>query len=106
MRSLSIPGFRAYLGASKLVLGITDDMDLPAQLAVIGTARALVRDQAPAQEVVEAYGGVEQDERVLGDLAGEAVVQVQAEAQTLWVGVQDLADAWQLSRMAQKSVQQ
>jgi MobA/MobL family protein len=85
---------RAYWEERKLVLGITDDMDMPAQLAAIGTARALVRDQAPAQRVMEAYAGVEQEDRVLGDLAGEAVVQAQAEADVLWRGVQDLSDAW------------
>jgi hypothetical protein len=88
------------------VLGITEAMDLPAQLAVIGTARALVREQAPMRPVAQSDAGVEQDDRVLGDLAREASTQTQAEAQTLWVGVQDLADAWQLGHMGQKSVQQ
>jgi hypothetical protein len=87
---------REYWAERKLVLGITDDMDLPTQLAAIGTARGLVRDHAPAQRVIEGSAGVEQDDRVLGDLAGEAYGQAQAEAQVLWRGVQDLADAWQL----------
>jgi hypothetical protein len=89
-----------------LVLGITDAMDMPAQLAAIGTARALVRDQAPAQRVMEAYAGVEQEDRVLGDLAGEAVVQAQAEADVLWRGVQDLSDAWQLVPLGRLRVEQ
>jgi hypothetical protein len=87
---------RAYWEARKDRLGITDTMDLSTQLAAIGTARALVRDQAPVREVVETAVGVEHDDRVLGDLAGEAVGQAQAEAAVLWQGVQDLADAWQL----------
>ena len=87
---------REYWAERKLVLGITDDMDLPTQLAAIGTARGLVQDHAPAQRVIEGSAGVEQDDRVLGDLAGEAYGQAQAEAQVLWRGVQDLADAWQL----------
>ena len=88
------------------MLGITDAMDMPAQLAAIGTARALVRDQAPAQRVLESSTGVEQDDRVLGDLAGEAYVQAQAEAQVLWRGVQDLSDAWQLMPLGRIRVQQ
>jgi hypothetical protein len=97
---------REYWEERKSALGITEDMDLPAQLAVIGTTRALVREQAPTRPVAQRDAGVEQDERVLGDLAREASTQTQAEAQTLWVSVQDLADAWQLGRMGQKSVQQ
>jgi len=97
---------REYWEERKIVLGITPDMDRAAQLAAIGTGRALVRDQAPTRAVAQAYVGVEQDDRVLGDLAREASTQTQAEAQTLWVGVQDLADAWQLGRMGQQSVQQ
>ena len=97
---------REYWAERKLVLGITDDLDMSAQLAAVCAARALVRDQTPAQRVMEGYAGVEQEDRVLGDLAREAYPQTQAEAQTLWVGVQDLADAWQLGRRGQKSVQQ
>jgi hypothetical protein len=97
---------RAYWDARKDALGLTEDMDLPAQLAAIGEARAQVRDHAPARQVVEAYAGVEQDEHTLGDLAREAYTQVQAEAQTLWLGVQDLADAWQLRRGGQERMQQ
>jgi MobA/MobL family len=97
---------REYWEERKLVLGITDAMDMPAQLAAIGTARALVRDQAPAQRVMEAYAGVEQEDRVLGDLAGEAVVQAQAEADVLWRGVQDLSDAWQLVPLGRLRVEQ
>jgi hypothetical protein len=97
---------REYWAARKETLGITADMDLATQLAAVCAARALVRDQAPTRAVTQAYSGVEQDDRVLGDLAREAYTQTQAEAQTLWVGVQDLTDAWQLGRMGQKSVQQ
>src|SRR4029450_4587635 len=89
-----------------VALGMTDDMDRRAQLTAIGTARALVRDQAPAQRVIEGYAGVEQDDRVLGDLAGEAYVQAQAEAHVLWRGVQDLSDAWQLVPLGRIRVQQ
>jgi hypothetical protein len=97
---------RAYWEARKDTLGMTDTMDLPAQLAAIGTARALVRDQAPVREVVETAAGIEQDDRVLGDLAGEAVEHAQAEAAVLWRGVQDLADAWQLVPLGRIRVHQ
>jgi hypothetical protein len=97
---------REYWEERKRVLGITEAMDLPAQLAAIGTARALVRDQAPAQRVMEAYAGVEQEDRVLGDLAGEAYGQAQAEADVLWRGVQDLSDAWQLVPLGRLRVEQ
>jgi len=56
--------------------------------------------------VMEGYAGVEQDAHVLGDLAGEAYVQAQAEADGLWRGVQDLSDAWQLVPLGRRSVQQ
>jgi MobA/MobL family len=105
-RSQEQANAREYWEERKVALGITEDMALPAQLAVIGMARALVRDQAPTRTVAQRDAGVEQDARVLGDLAREAYTQTQAEAQTLWVGVQDLADAWQLGHMGQKSVQQ
>src|SRR4029450_6160023 len=72
----------------------------------IGTARALVRDQAPAQRVMEGYAGVEQEDRVLGDRAGEEYVQAQAEADVLWRGVQDLSDAWQLVPLGRLRVEQ
>jgi hypothetical protein len=97
---------REYWEERKVVLGITPDMDMPAQLAAVGTARALVRDQAPMRTVAQGYAGVEQDERALGDLAGEAYVQAQADAQALWGGVQDLSDAWQLVPLGRRSVQQ
>jgi hypothetical protein len=97
---------REYWEARKSALGITADMDLPTQLATIGTARALVRDQAPVRQVVEAYAGVEEDDRALGDLAREAYVQAQADAQALWRGVQDLSDAWQLVPLGRIRVQQ
>jgi hypothetical protein len=96
----------AYWEARKVALGMTDDMDRPAQLTAIGTARALVRDQAPAQRGMEGYAGVEQDARVLGDLAGEAYGQAQAEADVLWRGIQDRSDAWQLVPLGRIRVQQ
>ena len=37
---------------------------------------------------------------------GEAVVQAQAEADVLWRGVQDLADAWQLVPLGRLTSQQ
>ena len=49
---------------------------------------------------------MEQDDRALGALGLEAYTQAQAEAQTLWVGVQDLADAWHLARSGRESVHQ
>jgi hypothetical protein len=56
--------------------------------------------------VAQGYAGVEQDDRALGDLAGEAVRHAQADAQALWVGVQDLADAWQLRQSGRERVEQ
>jgi MobA/MobL family protein len=97
---------REYWEARKLALSLTDAMDLPAQLSAIGTARALRRDQATGQMVRESAVGVEQDERALGELAEEAVVQAQAEGQMLWLGVEDLEDAWQLRRGGQERVQE
>jgi hypothetical protein len=97
---------REYWDERKGRLGITAGMDLSTQLAAVCTARALVRDYAPRQTVAPGYAGVEQDERALGDLGREALVQVQADAQALWVGVQDLADAWQLSGSGRERVEQ
>ncbi len=95
-----------YWTTRKAILGMTADMDLPAQLTAVCTARALVRDQAPAQCVMEEDAGVEQDARSLDALAKEAYVQVQAEADVLWRGVQDLSDAWQLVPLGRIRVQQ
>ena len=97
---------REYWEARKGTLGITDDMDRPTQLAAVCEARALVRDQAPTRTVAQGYAGVEQDERTLGDLAGEVSMQAQADAQVLWRGVQDLSDAWQLIPLGRIRVQQ
>jgi hypothetical protein len=97
---------REYWDERKVALGLTDAIDLPAQLSAIGTARGLVRDQAPAQRVVQAAAGVAIDDRALGDLGREAVVQVQAEAQVLWRGVADLDEAWQLRRGGQARMQE
>ena len=87
---------RAYWEGRKTVLGLTDAMDMPAQLAAVCTARAQVRDQAPARAVVEGYAGVEPDDRRLGALAGEAYAQAWDEAQAVWRGLQaqDQSAAW------------
>jgi hypothetical protein len=87
---------RAYWEGRKTVLGLTDHMDGTAQLAAVCTARAQVRDQAPARAVVQGYVGVEPDDRVLGDLAGEAYAQAWDEAQAVWRGLQaqDQTAAW------------
>src|SRR5215831_328931 len=79
---------------------------MPAQLAKICTARAHVREYAPVRQMVEGMAGVERDDHALGDLAGEAVMHAQAEAQALWGGVQDLADAWQLTQSGRERVEQ
>ena len=79
---------RAYWQERKTVLGITDPMDLPAQLAAVCAARAQVRDHAPAREVVLGEVGVERDDRMLGDLAGEAYAQAWDEAQASWRAVE------------------
>lgn len=68
---------QAYWTQRKQDLGLTDGMDLPAQLAVLGTARALVRDQAPSRRVAESDAGVEQEDRRRGDRAGEVSTQTQ-----------------------------
>jgi hypothetical protein len=105
-RAVEQTNAQAYWEARKVTLGITVDMDLPAQLALVGEARALVRDQAPAQSAGEGYAGVEQDERALGALAGEADGPAQADAQALGRGGQDRAAAWQLVPLGRIRVQQ
>jgi hypothetical protein len=105
-RAQEVANAHDYWDARKVTLGLTADMDLSAQLAAICEAGGQVRDQAPAQRGMEAYAGVEQDERALGDLAEEAVVPAQAEAQVLWRGVQDLADAWQLVPLGRRRIEQ
>jgi hypothetical protein len=75
---------QAYWEGRKDVLGITPDMDRPAQLAAVGMARAQVRERAPARQVIEGMARVEHDERLLGDLAGEAYAQAHQEAQGVW----------------------
>jgi MobA/MobL family len=97
---------RTYWEERKVALGITDTLDMPAQLAKICTARAHVREYAPVRQMVEGMVGVERDDHALGDLAGEAVRHAQAEAQALWGGVQDLADAWQLTQSGRERVEQ
>jgi hypothetical protein len=97
---------RSYWEERKSVLGITDGMDGAAQLAAVSMARAHVRDQAPARAVVLGEVGVEIDDRALGDLAGEVVIHAQADAQALWVSVQDLADASQLRQSGRERIAQ
>jgi len=97
---------RAYWDERKTVLGITDAMDGTVQLAAICTARAQVRDQAPAREVVLGEVGVERDERMLGDMAGEAYAQAWDEVQGVWERMQEeqaLCDVgWEAVRQARK----
>src|SRR4030095_3978921 len=50
-RSVEQADARAYWEERKTVLGITDAMDGAAQLAAVGTARVLVRGQAPPRAV-------------------------------------------------------
>jgi hypothetical protein len=56
---------REYWEARKATLGLTDDMDLPAQLALVGEARARVRDQAPV--LVEVGAQTVPEARAAGD---------------------------------------
>src|SRR5438132_3864438 len=79
-------------------------MDVPAQLAEIGAARGQTRDQTPARQVILGEVGLEQDDRMLGDLAGEASAQAQHEARAVWEDAQaalTLRDAgWEAVRIA------
>ena len=84
-----VPSCKAYWEQRKVTLGITEGLDGTAQLAKIGTARAHMRAYASVRQMVEGMAGVERDDHALGDLAGEAYVQAQAEAHVLWRGVQD-----------------
>jgi len=86
-----------YWEERKVTLGITADMDVPAQLAAICEARAHVREQTSTRQVLLSAVGMEQDDRTLGDLAGEASAQASQEAQGLWMDVQEeqrLRDLW------------
>jgi hypothetical protein len=97
---------RDYWEARKVTLGLTEGMDTPAQLAAICTARAQVRDQVPERTVAQGYAGVEQDDRTLGDLAGEAYRQAQSEAQEQWSTLQNVTDSWALHRRGRELVQE
>jgi hypothetical protein len=88
-RAVEQANARAYWGARKVALGLTEGMDLPAQLAVIGTARALGRDQAPTRTVAQSDAGVEQGARALREVGVEAVQEARA------AGHEALEAAWQ-----------
>jgi hypothetical protein len=96
---------REYWEQRKAELGITRDMELSAQLAVVGEARIQVRDKVPARGIAEGYAGVELDERALGDRAGEIWRQAQHEGQMVWGVVQDEVDARALRRVGQAALQ-
>jgi len=66
-----------YWDSRKAELGLTDTMDLPAQLTVIGEARALVRDQTPAQRQ-------EQEAQRLHERGQEAADDAWLDAVLLW----------------------
>jgi hypothetical protein len=77
----------------------------PAQLAAVCLARTQLRDQAPVHTVAEAQASVEGDDRLLGDVAGEAYRAAWDVAQSVWedaqaeqvlrgVGSEAADDAW------------
>jgi hypothetical protein len=94
---------RQYWEHRKAELGLTRDMDLPAQLAIVADARAQRREQAPRQAVVEGFVGVEMDDRALGDLAGEAVRQAEHHAQDVWSDVHNEAERRVLGRLGHQA---
>ena len=84
-------------------------MDGAEQLAVIGAARGQAREQLSTRQVILGEVGMEQDDQLLGDLAGEAYAQAQHEARDVWedaqaeltlrdVGREAYAQAWQESQ--------
>jgi hypothetical protein len=89
---------RAYWAQRKEDLGLTSAMDGAAQLAVIGAARGQAREQLATRQVILGEVGMEQDDRRLGDLAGEAYTQAQHEARAVWEDAQAeqemLNDGW------------
>jgi hypothetical protein len=96
---------REYWEERKDVLGLTRAMDLPTQLALVGAARALVRDQAPAQRVPETAGVAQDAERLL-HVGHEAEGDAWRDAVLLWaeeqgaralrdVGVDAVQEAWE-----------
>jgi hypothetical protein len=83
---------RTYWDARKTTLGITDSMGPTAQLAAVCLARTQLRDQAPPRTVSavpEVQASVEVDDRLLGDLAGEAYRAAHDVAQGVWNNAQD-----------------
>jgi len=95
---------RTYWEARKEDLGLTSAMDVTAQLAVIETARGQAREPLSTRQVLLGAVGLEQDDRMLGDLAGEASAQAQHEARAVWEDAQaelTLRDAgWEAVRIA------
>jgi hypothetical protein len=75
---------RGYWEERKDVLGLTATMDLPTQLAIVGAARALVRDHAPVHTAWEGDAGVEQDAQRLLDVGNEAADDAWRDAVLLW----------------------
>lgn len=76
---------RDYWEGRKDVLGLTLDMDLPAQLATIRAARALVRDQTPGREAMaHSTVRIEPEEQGLMDLGREADEDTWRDAVLLW----------------------
>ena len=88
-----------YWDSRKVELGLTDTMDLPAQLTVIGEARALVRDQTPAQRQ-------EQEAQRLHERAQEAADDAWRDAVLLWAeetGARALSDVgWEAVQEARE----
>ena len=95
---------RTYWEARKEDLGLTSAMDVTAQLAVIETARGQAREPLSTRQVLLGAVGLEQDDRMLGDLAGEASAQAQHEARAVWEDAQAeqelLNDGWAAVRGA------
>jgi hypothetical protein len=100
---------RTYWEARKEALGLTSAMDVTAQLAVIETARGQAREPLSTRQVLLGAVGLEQDDRMLGDLAGEASAQAQHEARAVWEDAQaalTLRDAgWEAVRIAGQASQ-
>ena len=95
---------RTYWEARKEDLGLTSAMGVTAQLAVIETARGQAREPLSTRQVLLGAVGLEQDDRMLGDLAGEASAQAQHEARAVWEDAQAeqelLNDGWAAVRGA------
>lgn len=91
-RALEDADAQAYWTARKDTLGLTDGMDRPAQLAVIGAARALVRDVTPVRTVEPSTP----DLAALADVWSQVADAALEESQAVWqdaVGEQGLLDA-------------